>query len=195
MNILKKAFTTSRDGLMPSVFSQLDSKMHGGGEAACHGNAPQLGTRLRTAPPQRVCDVLRKHRQHHVKAGVPQGSSPQGQRMVCRREGRCRDQYRILLLCKRQDGTGRQPMTNRDFPVSHWAFSVTYWDMTNIISQTKKLNTELPQVGKLREVHHFFALFFGLCPLAYSWLAKMSYLCIVIQREWLSETSGRARCP
>ena len=27
MNILKKAFTTSRDGLMPSVFSQLDSKM------------------------------------------------------------------------------------------------------------------------------------------------------------------------
>ena len=68
MNILKKAFTTSRDGLMPSVFSQLDSKMHGGGEAACHGNAPQLGTRLRTAPPQRVCDVLRKHRQHHVKA-------------------------------------------------------------------------------------------------------------------------------
>ncbi len=40
MNILKKAFTTSRDGLMPSVFSQLDSKMHGGGEAACHGNTP-----------------------------------------------------------------------------------------------------------------------------------------------------------
>lgn len=144
----------SRDGLMPSVFSQLDSKMHGGGEAACHENAPQLGTRLRTAPPQRVCDVLRKHRQHHVKAGVPQGSSAQGQRMVCRREGRCRDQYRILLLCKRQDGTGRQPMT--------------YRDMTNIISQTKKLNTELPHVGKLREVHHFFALFFGLCPLAYS---------------------------
>lgn len=27
MNIFKKAFTTSRDGLMPSVFSQLDSKM------------------------------------------------------------------------------------------------------------------------------------------------------------------------
>ena len=27
MNILKKAFTTSRDGFMPSVFSQLDSKM------------------------------------------------------------------------------------------------------------------------------------------------------------------------
>ena len=27
-------------------------------------------------------------------------------------------------------------------------------------------------------IHHFFALFFGLCPLAYSWLAKMSYLCI-----------------
>ena len=39
---------------------------------------------------------------------------------------------------------------------------MTYRDMTNIISQTKKLNTELPHVGKLREVHHFFALFFGI---------------------------------
>ena len=43
MNILKKAFTTSRDGLMPSVFSQLDSKMHGGGEAACHGKRSTTG--------------------------------------------------------------------------------------------------------------------------------------------------------
>lgn len=92
MNILKKAFTTSRDGLMASV----------------------------SPPSWRQGQTVRE--------------------MVCRREGRCRDQYRILLLCKRQDGTGRQPMTNRDFPVSHRAFSVTYWDMTNIISQTKKLN-------------------------------------------------------
>ena len=63
---------------MPSVFSQFDSKMHGGGEAACHGNVPQLGTRLRTAPSQRVCDVLRKHRKHHVKAGVPKAHRRKG---------------------------------------------------------------------------------------------------------------------
>lgn len=74
------------------------------------------------------------------RLGVPQGSSPQGQRMVCRREGKCRDQYRILLLCKRQDGTGRQPMTNRDFPVSHWAVSVTYREMVTIMLNSTVAN-------------------------------------------------------